>query len=627
VVSAERPEIMGGALPLMPGIRDEWQQYRHARCNNADLYSWERHTLYRHKIAKFVEFGAPWPAETPPTTGTADHADLASFARQIALGSQPAQPATLRLPKDTAFVFVTIYFDGQVRGCTGSAVEDPATDIAKLVDGALHDDRFDDIQECDASSLAVSVSVLTHELEMGDFSREEVVHRYRNGQQALSVEQNDRQGLLLPFVATWRSLDAEDFVDEVIDKAGITRPPYNWRRFDCATWLADEHGVFKLDGAFREMPQAIFNLPRLARLQLEYLLRNQCPDGSFYFGYYAFENSLYQGMDCVRLAHAAWTLARASQVGPANRALCHVRSATSDDASTELPTTAFVLLALCEPCMASASDALSCDPTAAELAEKLWKTIDSHGRVTTWVPTPTDESAEDTGDEEEEITVDEFQNYVPGQVLLALAAASSRQVHARNDGLLRRAFHYYRHRFRYKRDFGQVSWMSLAWSAWWRLCRDPEMAAFVFEIADWILGFQSEKSGGFLTDHQPDTPGYTTAVYLEGIAAALNVASASGDSERCSRYANAYQLGFGFVNRLTLQEHDFSVLPNGDYACGGLRENLYSSHIRIDFVRHSLAAILERIPDVFANTTEIEQEIENGFKEENQEAQTTRPNH
>jgi hypothetical protein len=153
------------------------------------------------------------------------------------------------------------------------------------------------------------------------------------------------------------------------------------------------------------------------------------------------------------------------------------------------------------------------------------------------------------------------------------------------------------------------------------------MAAFVFEIADWILGFQSEKSGGFLTDHQPDTPGYTTAVYLEGIAAALNVASAGGDSERCSRYANAYHLGFGFVHRLTLQEHDFSVLPNGDYACGGLRENLYSSHIRIDFVQHSLAAILERIPDVFANTTEIEQEIDNGFKEENQEAQTTRPNH
>ena len=32
VVSRERPEVMGGALPRMPGIRDEWQQFRHEDC-------------------------------------------------------------------------------------------------------------------------------------------------------------------------------------------------------------------------------------------------------------------------------------------------------------------------------------------------------------------------------------------------------------------------------------------------------------------------------------------------------------------------------------------------------------------------------------------------------------------
>ena len=51
----------------------------------------------------------------------------------------------------------------------------------------------------------------------------------------------------------------------------------------------------------------------IARLHLEYLLRNQRPDGSLYFSYYPFENVLYQGIDPARLAHTAWTLACASQ--------------------------------------------------------------------------------------------------------------------------------------------------------------------------------------------------------------------------------------------------------------------------------------------------------------------------
>jgi hypothetical protein len=36
----------------------------------------------------------------------------------------------------------------------------------------------------------------------------------------------------------------------------------------------------------------------------------------------------------------------------------------------------------------------------------------------------------------------------------------------------------------------------------------------------------NEKTGAFINVHQPDTPGYTTAVYLEGIAAAAHVAAA-----------------------------------------------------------------------------------------------------
>jgi hypothetical protein len=34
-------------------------------------------------------------------------------------------------------------------------------------------------------------------------------------------------------------------------------------------------------------------------------------------------------------------------------------------------------------------------------------------------------------------------------------------------------------------------------------------------------------------------------------------------------------------------------LPNSDFAIGGLRQSLYASEVRVDFVQHSLSAILD----------------------------------
>jgi hypothetical protein len=398
-------------------------------------------------------------------------------------------------------------------------------------------------------------------------------------------------------------LDAEGLVNEALDKAGITRAPYNWIRFDCHTWLADEDGVAKLEGGFKRLAAAL-RVDEIARLHVDYLLRNQRDDGALYFGYYPFENLLYQGIDIVRLAHGAWTLARAGQADAARSALAHVQ-AQAEDPATALARDAFVLLTLCEPCEPMLQDIAD----RGKLAETLWGSIDRHGRVTTWVPAPASEEDDDETDDQSdraEVSPEDLQNYVPGQVLLALAAART-GVTAADERKIERAFRYYRHRFRYKRDFGQISWMSLAAAAWWRLTGRRELADLLFEIADWILTFQQTRPeqgtpGAFLTDHQPDTPGFTTAVYLEAIAAALDVASAVTDTVRQRRYDDAWRLGFVFLDRLIIQDRDSSILPNADYALGGLRENLYSGHVRIDFVQHSLAAIMERHPDVFVNT-------------------------
>ena len=139
---------------------------------------------------------------------------------------------------------------------------------------------------------------------------------------------------------------------------------------------------------------------------------------------------------------------------------------------------------------------------------------------------------------DEAIASDPYQDYFPGQVLLALATAVRAGLTPIDEVKFARAFRYYRHRFRARPHFGQVSWLAQACNAWWRIKPDPCFADLAFEVADWIRGFQQEKSGAFLNDHQSDTPGYTTALYLEGLAAAACLARSTGEQQRHRDYMN-----------------------------------------------------------------------------------------
>src|SRR5439155_8300092 len=120
-----------------------------------------------------------------------------------------------------------------------------------------------------------------------------------------------------------------------------------------------------------------------------------------------------------------------------------------------------------------------------------------------------------------------------------LAAAPEAVNPARLDLALR----FYRHRFRHRRHWGQVAWLEQAFAAWWRVRGERQFADLVFEVTDWALGYQLEKSGAFVNEHQSETPGYTTALYLEGLGAAIRVAAGLGDEARRARYARAAERG------------------------------------------------------------------------------------
>lgn len=596
VRSLERRQIMGGALPRMPGIVNEWAQFQHARIKNGKLISFEPYELFRHEVVKAVEPDEKWqPTGVPAPEQLPWHKDrnvcgpIAERARDLVLG-QVFERAEITpplrddlLPKNVESLYVTIYIEGRLRGCMGVAVRKLDDDLKKIVGAALRDERFSEAAPVDADSIAVTVSLLFDPLELGYCPPEEVVNYYRHGDQTLMVYQGQRVGLLLPFVAGLWNLDNVSFAKSVLDKAGLSEPPYSWCRFDCSTWFAGTEGVWRVIGGFappqENLPPVEELIARHRKLHAHYLLKHLREDGTFFSTYEPFHNRLFEGVDPARQAHGAWVLARAHKIlggdelkNAAGKVIDSLLANTDRESVAE---TSFLLLAL--------SDLDNDDPRRSlipDLATTLWQCIElPHGRIATH---------KDAGDQ----SLDAYQDYFPGQVLLALAVACEQNASTIDEERLRRSFQYYRHRFRYKRHFGQVTWLLQAFSKWYQVTGEKHFAEMTFEIADWLLGYQQDKTGGFINDHQPGTPGYTTAVYLEGLAAALSIA----DGDHRETYFNSCARGFRFLDQLIIQERDRAILPNPDYAIGGLRQGLHYSQVRTDFVQHSLSAMLEFTP-------------------------------
>lgn len=604
VRSRERPGKMGGALPRMPGIASAWREFEHARRRNAGLLSFEPYELFRHRVEKVVEAGAEWqqsgvprPALPPPIEDAARVAPICRHARQVVLATLGlaadlvAEPpiGELELPGlDT--LFLSVYLGGHLRGCMGSKITSLAADLPNLAALAVKDSRFPDYAAASAADVAVTLAFLHQPLTLGDFSPGEVMERIRLGEQALMVYQGDRLGLLLPSAASSLALDAESFALEVIDKAGITRPPYIWRRFECSAWCADGGAPRRLVGALPRAGATI-GAEELAGLQLRFLLRLVREDGGAYFFYRPHKDRLSTGLDLPRRAHLAWVLARAARLlpGPEVAAVAErVRAAlaalvaegegeawlAAEGERPAIAESAFLLLALCEAERPTAEETR----LAERLAATLWSKIGAHGRIATH----RDETAED----------EPFQDFFPGQALLALAGAAFRGFAPAQRDQLAVAFRFYRHRFRHRRHFGQISWMAQAFAVWSRLLGWREATDFVADLAELALEHQHE-DGSFSSPLQPEGPGYTSALFLEALAVAHALARDHGEAEAASRLGPALARGIEFLGRLTLRPEHASLLPNPAWAIGGLRHSELRDEVRIDFVQHALSVLLE----------------------------------
>ena len=142
--------------------------------------------------------------------------------------------------------FVTLKFNGKLRGCTGSieAFRPLIIDVVNNAQSsARHDSRFRPVSISELPDLAVSVSVLTPRTEIPHSSEEDLLRKLRPGIDGLTIESPDYRAVFLPVM--WEQLpESQDFLKHLKLKAGM--PANFWptdmiaMRFE-AILIGDDH--------------------------------------------------------------------------------------------------------------------------------------------------------------------------------------------------------------------------------------------------------------------------------------------------------------------------------------------------------------------------------------------------
>lgn len=200
------------------------------------------------------------------------------------------------------------------------------------------------------------------------------------------------------------------------------------------------------------------------------------------------------------------------------------------------------------------------------------------------------------------------QNFYPGEALLLWATLYTETKDPALLAQFMKSFRYYRQyhldtSVAHRRNPAFIPWHTQAYYMVWRETRDPELAAFVFEMNDWLLGVQEwdeaqypDTRGRFYDPDRPFGPPHASAtgVYLEGLIDAYQLARSLGDESRAKAYQTAILRALRSGMQLQFaDELDMFYVHDKKAVRGGLRTTVYDNQIRCDNVQHTLMGTLK----------------------------------
>jgi len=189
-------------------------------------------------------------------------------------------------------------------------------------------------------------------------------------------------------------------------------------------------------------------------------------------------------------------------------------------------------------------------------------------------------------------------DFYPGEAMLALMRAYELLREAAYLESVERAFPFYRDYWRRNRNTAFVPWHSQVNLLLYQATQDPEVAAFTFELNDWIIDEYQiitpdhlDELGGFAVGSSGN-PRNSTSSYMEGIGAAYHLAMLIGDQPHMEKYGASIRLGVRFVLQTQYTPENAFYLKNPARAIGGFTQSLTRTFQRNDYTQHAVMALL-----------------------------------
>ncbi len=512
-------------------------------------------------------------------------------------------------------IFLTVFARGQIlnpdsRIGTGNgllAALDSALDSIKPSKSASEPDR-------------VQIDVLKDSfIPLGrpdDFTGLSAARLIDIGAEGLAVRAGKSTYYLMPAEIIYRSIvdddpdaqSAADLLDRVMTYTHLS--PGAWRssavrlsRFRTISFIenAARDSALKLTGALVTVEEpSKQTLLSAARSGGDYLIRAQKPTGRFYYSYEPLEDKINtRGYNIVRHAGAAFSLFELYSVTRDSRYLEAARQAISflksrfraardkdsiyvldNDGKAKLGANGLALVALARQIEL---DPQSSDRKNAEqLAHLILALQRKDGSFRSYHPV--------RGDEPE----GSVSLYYPGEAILGLVMLYRVNGDRRLLDSARRGANYLIASERKMDRLPPDAWLMQALEALCAVKREPEYVEHAMRLAEAMMADQyaANSPAGYPGGFGPGMPRSTpAAARAEGMVAAYRLARLTGDA-RAPKILASLKSSARFQLSQQFDADNSFFLPNPERATGGFRAGMTSMRIRIDFVQHSISALL-----------------------------------
>jgi hypothetical protein len=193
-----------------------------------------------------------------------------------------------------------------------------------------------------------------------------------------------------------------------------------------------------------------------------------------------------------------------------------------------------------------------------------------------------------------------------GEALLAVMRSNEQRPAPWKLDLIRRALPAYLARWRANKSLIAVPRHTAAFAEAYSKVNDRALADFVFEINDWLCGFQYQQIdprhpqwvGGFMScmDAKPAqaSPQIISAAWAESLVDAARVAKQAGDVARWQRYKAASELCLQFLTTLQYTEANSQHFAPWYHPAilGAFHESHTDGNIRLEHTQQAVSAMV-----------------------------------